>query len=276
MKKPIIALLTDFGISDPYVGIMKAVITTINPGARLIDLGHQIPPADIQRAAFQIWQAARDFPPGTIFLCVVDPGVGTDRKAIYLQVNDQVFIGPDNGLFSYVIQNQESSAWELSNLDFQIKNPANTFHGRDIFAPAAAHASLGTVGPDFGLKVSEPIRLPQPVFIRDKNKITGEIISFDQFGNLFTSLGYFSSEGEKLECSSWIDSERFSILQPSHLKILVNDLPLPFVSTFASISIGSCAGLIGSTRLLEIVANQASARSILNLEVGSNFSLDWG
>jgi len=120
MTKRIIALITDFGIDDPYAGIMKGVVTGINPDARLIDLSHQIPPGDIQRGAFVLWQAAQDFPPGTTFLCVVDQGVGTSRKGIFLQRNGQSFIGPDNGLGSSglldIVANQHS-AKSLLNLE---------------------------------------------------------------------------------------------------------------------------------------------------------------
>lgn len=275
MSKIIIALLTDFGIDDPYAGIMKGVITGINADARLIDLSHQIPPADIQRGAFVLWQAALDFPPGTTFLCVVDPGVGTDRKGIFLQCNGQSFIGPNNGLFSYVTMNKKFSAWELSNPEFQLENPTDTFHGRDIFAPAAAYISLGTPGPDFGKSVQNIIQLPQPEITLDHNKLVGEIISFDRFGNLLTSLGQFYYEDKILKCSSWITSLKVTIHDPTGLKILVNDQRLPFVTTFGSIPNGACAGLIGSTGLLEIVANQDSARSLLNLGLGTRIILEW-
>jgi len=162
MKKRIIALLTDFGNEDPYVGIMKVIISQIYEDCALIDLTHLIPPGDIQRGAFVLWQAARDLPPGTVFLSVVDPGVGTDRKAIFLECGGQIFIGPDNGLFSYLTYKKDYAAWELSNPNFQQKNTAYTFHGRDIFAPAAAHTALGRQGAEFGDKLSEILLLPQP------------------------------------------------------------------------------------------------------------------
>ncbi len=275
MSKKIIALLTDFGIDDPYAGIMKGVITGINTDARLIDLSHQIPPGDIQRGAFVLWQAAQDFPTGTIFLCVVDPGVGTSRKGIILQCNGQSFIGPDNGLFSYVTVNKTFSAWELSNPEFQLDNPTNTFHGRDIFAPAAAYCSLGTSGPEFGKSIQNIVQLPPPEISFKKNKLVGEVISFDRFGNTFTSLGQFYLADKILKFSSWITSLEVQINDPTNLNIQVNDQYLPFVTTFGAIPNGACAGLIGSTGLLEIVANQHSARSLLNLELGIRIILEW-
>ncbi len=275
MSKKIIALLTDFGIDDPYAGIMKGVITGINTDARLIDLSHQIPPGDIQRGAFVLWQAAQDFPTGTIFLCVVDPGVGTSRKGIILQCNGQSFIGPDNGLFSYVTVNKTFSAWELSDPEFQLDNPTNTFHGRDIFAPAAAYCSLGTSGPEFGKSIQNIVQLPPPEISFKKNKLVGEVISFDRFGNTFTSLGQFYLADKILKFSSWITSLEVQINDPTNLNIQVNDQYLPFVTTFGAIPNGACAGLIGSTGLLEIVANQHSARSLLNLELGIRIILEW-
>jgi len=275
MSKIIIGLITDFGIDDPYAGIMKGVITGINPDARLIDLSHQIPLGDIQRGAFVLWQAAQDFPPETTFLCVVDPGVGTGRKGIFLQCDNQSFIGPDNGLFSYVTMNKKISAWELSNPEFQLDDPTNTFHGRDIFAPAAAYVSLGTSGPEFGKSIQNIFQLPQPEISFKKNKLVGEVISFDRFGNTFTSVGQFYFEDKILNCSSWITSLEVQISDPTNLNIQVNDQYLPFVTTFGAIPNGACAGIIGSTGLLEIVANQDSARSLLNLELGTRIILEW-
>ncbi|MCJ7717213.1 MAG: SAM-dependent chlorinase/fluorinase, partial [Anaerolineales bacterium] len=189
MKPVMIALLTDFGFDDPYVGIMKGIIKEIAPGAEFIDLTHLIPAGDIQRGAFVLWQSARDLPPGTIFLSVVDPGVGTNRRAVYLQREGQIFIGPDNGLFSYLFYNASFTAWKLSNPEYQLDGPSTTFHGRDIFAPGAAYAALGISGSQFGDEVKSLTRLADPIFSRNGNSIQGEIISKDRFGNLFTSLG---------------------------------------------------------------------------------------
>ncbi len=232
MSKKIIALITDFGIDDPYAGIMKGVITGINPDARLIDLSHQIPLEDIQRGAFVLWQAAQDFPPGTTFLCVVDPGVGTDRKGIFLQCDKQSFIGPDNGLFSYVTMNKKFSVWELSNPDFQLDDPTNTFHGRDIFAPAAAYVSLGTPGPEFGNSIQNIIQLPQLELSFDKNKLVGEVISFDRLGNTYTSLGQLFFKDNILNFSSWITSQKVQINDLTNLKIQLDNQRLPIVTTF--------------------------------------------
>ena len=135
-----IALLTDFGEKDVYVGIMKGVISGIAPHAQMIDLAHSIPPGDIAKAAFELYQAVPYFPQGTIFLTVVDPGVGTDRRPIAISWSERMCVGPDNGVFTYLLATGgEPTAVELSSSVHRLEQVSNTFHGRDIFAPAAAH-----------------------------------------------------------------------------------------------------------------------------------------
>lgn len=275
MKPTCIAMITDFGLDDPYVSIMKGIITSITPEIPLIDITHQIPLGDIQRGAFVLWQASRDFPKGTIFLCVVDPGVGTGRKSVYLKSGDQIFIGPDNGLFSYLLYNAHFSCWELSNPEFQRPNSSITFHGRDIFSPAAAYAARSITGDQFGSRLDNLSKLPQPVLIINAKSLKGEIISRDHFGNLFTSLGTFEYKNNNLYFRSWLDGSEIIINNASQLLIEVNDQQLPLVQTFSSINPGSCAGLIGSTGLLEIAANHSSARALLGLEKDDPVILSW-
>ncbi len=275
MHRRLIALLTDFGLEDPYVGIMKAAISNIAGQCELIDLSHQIPPADIQRGAFVLWQAARDFPARSIFLAVVDPGVGTSRKAIFFQSENQVFIGPDNGLFSYLTYQGEYSAWELENPAYQLSLPGSTFHGRDIFAPAAGYAALGKSGEDFGSQLSSIHLLPKPRLQIGKNTVQGEVISCDGFGNLFTSLGRFNKKADGLELASWIDGQTIHIPNTAKIKIMIGEQELLLADTFGSVAEDSCAGVIGSTGLLEIIANRASARSIMGLERGARVDLIW-
>lgn len=275
MNSRTIALLTDFGLEDPYVGIMKGIISDLSPGTPLIDITHLIPPGDIQRGAFILWQASRDFPKGTVFLCVVDPGVGTERKAVYLQTRDQIFIGPDNGLFSYLLYNSEFTCWELSNLDYQKTNSSSTFHGRDIFAPATAFASSSVSGDQFGSQVKSLNNLSKPILKHNESSLEGEILSWDHFGNLFTSLGEFKYQDNSLHYKSWIDDGEILINNISQMRIQVNDHQLPFIRTFGSVGPGSCAGLVGSTGLLEIIANQSSAEDLLGLEKGDPVLLSW-
>ena len=276
MKQPLIALLTDFGTSDPYVGIMKGILAGISPGTKLIDLTHHIPPGDIQRGAFVLWQSSLDLPSGTIFLAVVDPGVGTERKAICLDCAGQRFIGPDNGLFSFLLYGKEYHAWELSNPAYQLSTPSSTFHGRDIFAPAAAHAANGIPGEKFGNPIKSIKCLAEPRLELEGNSLSGEVLSSDRFGNLFTSLGRFhSNDSSDLILRSWINQTKCKIKDHSFIEILVKDKTLPLVQTFSAIPEGSCAGLIGSTGLLEIVCNLGSAENILGLKRGDPILLRW-
>jgi len=270
-----IALVTDFGLDDPYVGIMKAVLAEISPAAPRIDITHQIPAGDIQRGAFVLWQASRDFPLGTVFLGVVDPGVGTSRKSVILQTGGQIFIGPDNGLFSYLVYNREFSCRELTNPEFLRPDSSATFHGRDQFAPAAAHAARGVPFSNFGPLVGGLVKIPEPALFIKEGSLRGEILSRDRFGNLFTSLGKFKVLENALMLQSWIDNAEMIINTTSPIQIQVLDNPLPFIPTFGAVDPGKCAGLIGSTGLLEIIANQSSAADLLGLKRGDPVSLNW-
>lgn len=275
MKPNLIALLTDFGLSDPYLGIMKGVISRISPDLKTIDLTHQIDPGDIQAGALHLWQSSNYFPAGTVFLAVVDPGVGSDRKGLYVQREGQIFIGPDNGLFSYVSYKADIAAWELSNPDLQLQESSSTFHGRDIFAPAAARAALGLPGEQFGSGIDTLIPLPRPRLLPSDCQINGEVLLSDRFGNLITSLGQFRRPEGKLELVSWIDDTRMFLPPDPCLVIDQRGTSLPLVSTFSDIEDGHCACLIGSSGLLEISSNQASAADLLGLERGDPVTFIW-
>ena len=170
---PLIALITDFGENDPFVGIMKGVISKIAPGTKMIDITHNIPPGDIQRAAIMLWQSRPYFTPGSIFLTVVDPGVGTSRRGLIGCSADHIFIGPDNGIFSFVMDSS-SEQWELDNQRYQLPHPGTTFHGRDIFAPAAAYTAEGVFGSEFGPVVNDMLRLPKPHFRFSSHQMGGQ------------------------------------------------------------------------------------------------------
>ncbi len=272
---PTIALLTDFGVQDPYVGIMKGVITNLCPTAQLIDIVHEINPGNISHAAVQLWQSAPYFPKGTIFLAVVDPGVGTSRTPIIMQTEDHIYIGPDNGIFSFVIDNK-SQAWALQNPAYQLSNPGMTFHGRDIFAPAAAHAALGTRGPKFGTALPELVKLPNPILkSTSQGLLHGEIMFADHFGNLITSLGKFHIQDDSIWLyQPWIgDTSPFQLNLHQSILQLAGGKTLPWAQTFGKIPGNTCAAIIGSSGLIEIVANGKSAAKILSLESSNTLTL---
>ena len=188
---PAVALLTDFGAADGYVGVMKGVILGIAPGVTLIDLTHDIPPQDIREAAWVLHTSWRYFPAGTIFLCVVDPGVGTGRRPVALRAGDRLFVGPDNGLFSYVLAAMEpEAAVTLDDPHYHLPGASATFHGRDIFSPCAAHLAAGVPLAALGspLDPASLIRFAPPRPTWDGETLRGRVLHVDHFGNLITSV----------------------------------------------------------------------------------------
>ncbi|MEA3349005.1 MAG: SAM-dependent chlorinase/fluorinase [Chloroflexota bacterium] len=272
---PPIVLLTDFGSHDPFVGIMKGVITEINPATPLIDLSHEIPPGDIQRTAITLWQSAPYFPKGSIFLTVVDPGVGTQRHAIILESGPFKFVGPDNGAFTF-ISDDDTKAWKLSNPAFALSNPGMTFHGRDIFAPAAAHASRGISSPELGEPIPNLVRIAEPQLKSTPDGILhGEILHADHFGNTLTSLGQFLKlENGNWQLQPWVGhTPSLEInLNETHLQLPNGDY-LPWAKTFGEIPAGQCAAIIGSNGLIEIAANGQSAAKLLGCTGGEALRL---
>ncbi len=273
-----IAIITDFGSGDPFVGIMKGVILSLAPRATIIDISHDIPPGDIKRGAVMLWQSKNYFPEGTIFLSVVDPGVGTERRGILLQSGHYKFIGPDNGLFSFVLE-KEFKAWELENPKFQLPKRGNTFHGRDIFAPAAAHVASGVHGSQFGSPIDNILKIPQPRIDLKLDRLEGEILYSDRFGNLLTSLGVWKpTENDKFTLDLWLESEsplsqEISITKNQVSLLLPDGRMLPLVNSFAEIPEGECGMLIGSSGLLEIAANCSRAEDLLMLTSGDPVTL---
>jgi S-adenosyl-L-methionine hydrolase (adenosine-forming) len=194
---PLIALLTDFGLEDGYPGIMKGVIAGIAPQARLVDITHLIPAQDIATGAWVLYTAWRYFPPGTIFLCVVDPGVGTSRRPVSLYAGDRFFVGPDNGIFSYVLSSVSESggpiqAVELNRDQFYLSPLSATFAGRDLFAPCAAHLASGIALEDLGTAInpeglSKSAAPPPPLL--SGGRLFGAVAHCDHFGNVITNFG---------------------------------------------------------------------------------------
>ncbi|MDD5093948.1 MAG: SAM-dependent chlorinase/fluorinase [Dehalococcoidia bacterium] len=184
----IITLISDFGTRDAYVGAMKGVILGINPAARVIDITHEIEPQNISQAAYILNSVHHYFPEGTVHLVVVDPSVGSDRRAIILRTDKALFVAPDNGVLSYVSGDMIEAA-VITNSHFWLKPVSATFHGRDIFAPVAAHLSLGNPLYDFGAGTSSLVVLPslQPK-IEGDGTIIGKVVHIDHFGNLITNM----------------------------------------------------------------------------------------
>ncbi|MBM3942513.1 MAG: SAM-dependent chlorinase/fluorinase [SAR202 cluster bacterium] len=212
---PLIVLTTDFGASDPYVGLMKGVILGISSQAVIIDLTHQVMPQNILQASFLLASSYPYFPQGTIHVAVVDPGVGTSRRPILVTTPDIALIGPDNGIFSGVLERLAPGypsapgryaplpgcqAYHLNNPDYWRQPVSNTFHGRDIFAPVAAHLSLGVAPHALGQPVEELFWLPLPKPLRTGNTIQGQALYADHFGNLITNISAQDLAGVEVRC----------------------------------------------------------------------------
>ncbi|HUC98167.1 MAG TPA: SAM-dependent chlorinase/fluorinase [Candidatus Polarisedimenticolaceae bacterium] len=186
---PIITLTTDFGYMDPFVGIMKGAILCVTPNLHIIDLNHGIPPQDIKAAALTLAASVPYFPQGTIHVAVVDPGVGSERRPIVIHSAGQYFVGPDNGVFSFAVKDKElSRIVHLSNESYHLLPKSRTFHGRDVFAPVAAHLARGVPLAEFGSPSNDRVSLPWPELERAGEFIVGEILYIDRFGNLFTNV----------------------------------------------------------------------------------------
>ncbi len=255
---PIVTLTTDFGCRDHYVSAMKAVMLSINPGAQLVDVSHSIPAGDIMSGSWVLSNAAFLFPPGTVHLGVVDPGVGSTRKGIVAKVNDQIFVGPDNGLFSLAFAKRDVKGYYIENPDYTREHISNTFHGRDIFSPVAAYASKGIKPEQFGPQAGklETYKLPMPIV--DQQGIEGTIIHIDAYGNLITNISRSDLSG----------------ILNKPVKIFTGNTILDkVVSTFSDVPEGEPAALIGSSDMLEIAVNQGNAEELLNARKGDPVSI---
>lgn len=246
-QSPIVALLTDFGLRDPYVGVMKGVILSICPAARVVDLCHEIPPQDIAAGSRALTANYRYFPEGSIFIAIVDPGVGSERAAVALRADDRLFLGPDNGLLAGL---DVERAVAIRNKAVMLNPVSRTFHGRDIFAPAAAHLARGVkldyLGPPIeGLR---ELDLPQPRVTRAG--VVGEVVWIDRFGNLVTN----------------ITSDRFKEGAAVRLGRRWIGKVMP---TYASVKPGELTAVVGSSGTLEIAVRDGDAHDTTGAAIGA-------
>ena len=238
--QPIITLITDFGLKDSFVGVMKGVLYSINPQITTVDINHNIERHNIQQCAISIKNSYSYFPKGTIHLAVVDPGVGSYRNPIIVESNGHYFVGPDNGIFSYIYENDDFNIYMITANKYFLNTVSSSFHGRDIFSPVAAHLSINQNPENFGIVTDEYVSIELKRPLCDNNNIQGEVVYVDGFGNMMTNI-----ENKDVENCD---------------EIFVNDIPIGKLST--SYSDGKEDKLIaihGSNGTLEIAINQASA-----------------
>lgn len=261
-KQSIITLTTDFDLYDGYTGVMKGVIAGINPSARVIDISHKIEPHDVFQAACVINNSYNYFPKGTIHIVVVDPGVGSARKIICVRTKNYFFLAPDNGVLSFIIEKEKNpSVREVSNRELFLEEISNTFHGRDIFAPVAAHLSKGQEFKGLGNIIVKTNKIDLPKPIRSPNgKLTAEIIYVDSFGNLITNVNREVIDSMK------VGVERLSItMGNSRINGICN--------SYTDVGDNEALAIFGSSGYLEISINRGRAGDVLKLRKGDKLVL---
>jgi S-adenosylmethionine hydrolase len=259
---PLITLTTDFGEGSPYVAAMKGVILTINPAAQLVDLSHAIPPQDVRQGAIALADATLHFPSGTIHVAVIDPGVGTARKIVYAEIGPQRYICPDNGLLSRLASREMPTKMRSITADKWFRRPvAPTFHGRDIFAPVAAHLSLGLDPDELGPPLSELATLDWPGAAKVANRIEGQVTAIDSFGNLITNItremlaGVPTDESVTVACDEHETQGIFTAYAEQPAMTLI--------------------ALVGSNDCLELAIVDDSAKIMLGVSVGAPVEVRW-
>lgn len=263
MKK-FIVLLTDFGIDDVYVGIMKGVIYRISPNTNIIDLTHNIQPQNIKQAAFLLATSYKFFPSGTIFCTIIDPGVGSGCEHIALKYKGRYFVAPNNGVLTYLLKAGKpiTKVVKLDNADYHLKNISNTFHGRDIYAPISAFlankVNLSELGTDFeAVKIIKLAPLKNEIY---DNNFHGEIIHIDHFGNLITSL-----KAETIQKNQ---------LSSDYLMLQFGDLQLMKLhKTYSDVPVGKFVVYKGSSGFIEIGIREGNASKNLKAEIGMEISI---
>ena len=260
MANRLITFTTDFGHSDHFVGVMKGVVGCIAPAARVIDISHDVAPYNLTEAAFIIAEAWPYFPKRTVHVIVVDPGVGSARRPILAEAGGHFFIAPDNGVLSMVFDAAPHKVRVISNPKFMRRNISRTFHGRDIFAPAAGHLAKGAPPAAFGKLIHDYIRagIARPARLGPASW-RGTILKVDRFGNLITNLAALEFAG--------INSRPFEMRVGAQR---IHRLAL----TYAETALGDLFAIVGSSGYLEIAANQTSAASLLGCSAGAPVELD--
>lgn len=272
-----IVLLTDFGLEDTYVGVMKGVISGIAPEARVIDLTHGVPPGDIRQAAFKLWQAVGFFPAGSVFVIVVDPGVGTARRPVTVKWRSARIVAPDNGILTYLTTLEPISAGAILEDDrYQLEQVSSTFHGRDIFAPVGAHLWNGVPLDRLGPPLADPVTFPLPALEARGSSLAGEILHADRFGNLITSIGRLRTSEARYHFAPWF-AQAAGRKYPAGQAIvrLPDGRQLPLHSTFGDVPPGDPVAYIGSEGLLEIAINGGSAGQVLGYAGGDRVELNF-
>ncbi len=258
----LITLTTDFGTSDWFVGTMKGVISGIARATRIIDITHKVPPGNLVDGAFALAASSPHFPAGTIHIAVIDPGVGSSRRAIALRTRNAIFIGPDNGVLSWAVREEPVEEIRVLNNEAWFLEPvSHTFHGRDVFAPTAAHLAAGACFRDAGDLVEDFVRLPWPALEKGEQSIRGEIVYVDRFGNAISNL-----PGSAIPPA---------VLEEGRLTTACGGRMLTLHHCYTDVPPGKPLAILGSSGLLELAINGDDFAEQNGIEVGSPVRATW-
>jgi S-adenosylmethionine hydrolase len=261
MTSHIITLTTDFGLKDAYVAEMKAVILGICANTTIVDITHKIEKFNIRMGAYVLASASQYFPKGTINLTVVDPGVGTQRQPILIQTKHGYFVGPDNGVLALAVNSQGiEHVYKITNRKLMVPKVSSTFHGRDIFAPAAAHLANETLPKEFGPEIHKIVIPKFAKIVRRKHMLIGEVMHVDGFGNIITNFGEKEVEFTKIK-------------HIANVKLKNTRLKMKFCKTYSDVKPQNPLTLIGSHNFLEISINQGNAAEAFKIKSGDKITL---
>ncbi len=258
MSRPIITFLSDFGLEDWFVGVVHGVLYERAPDAHIVDLAHSVPPGDVVRGAFMLEAAAADFAPGTVHLAVVDPGVGTERRALAVAARGQYFVGPDNGLLEWALSAPDARAHSLTETRHFRQPVSRTFHGRDVFAPAAAALARGEPIEALGPRILDPVRHASGGPIRRGDTLTGQVVFVDRFGNALTNLTAASL------VAAWGSTAGDHGYEVSTVGRRIDGLS----RSYGDAPVGTVVAILGSSGRLEIAQVGGAASDRLGLGVG--------
>jgi len=260
--RTIIALLSDFGTQDHYVGAMKGAILSVCPEAQIVDVVHDLAPHDVETGSFVLAASVEAFPAGTVFLAVVDPGVGTSRRALVVQTEAHRFVAPDNGLLTHILADHHTArVHAITNAGLFRFHVSPTFHGRDVLGPVAGHLARGMPIEEAGPVVDDPQRLPLSALRRrSEGEWEGEVVHVDRFGNLTTNV----SDRDLSEILSHFGGD------PTEVVVVVEGAVLPLVRTYGDVTEGEPCALVGSGRRLEVAVNGGNAARILGAGRGAS------
>jgi S-adenosyl-L-methionine hydrolase (adenosine-forming) len=255
--RPLITFMSDFGLDDWFVGVVHGVLHGLCPEMRIVDLTHAIAPGDVARAAFVLEAAAPDFPTGTVHLAVVDPGVGTERRALAVSAHRQYFVGPDNGLLEWALTDPSAEAYALHDPRFFRQPVSRTFHGRDVFAPVAAHLANGEDASRMGPRVTDALRLKLPEARFTDGALAGEVMRIDRFGNALTNLNETSI------------AAAFPKATEKDLSVQVGRRRLDGIArSYGDAPIGTVVAVMGSSGRLEIAQVGGAVSAYMGIGVG--------